>query len=104
MSIKLRVAGVFTLALAVAFALGSWLLISQLHASLLSSLDKTVTAQLAPLPLGAERDEREEDRRARQLAGADHQRDRQGPAVQLGGRAEATAQPWPGQAREVGRA
>ncbi len=48
MSIKLRVAGVFTLALAVAFALGSWLLISQLHASLLSSLDKTVTAQLGP--------------------------------------------------------
>jgi signal transduction histidine kinase len=47
-SIKLRVAGVFTLALAVAFALGSWLLISQLHDRLLSALDKTVAAQLGP--------------------------------------------------------
>ncbi|HEX5191078.1 MAG TPA: ATP-binding protein [Streptosporangiaceae bacterium] len=48
MSIKLRVAGVFTLALAVAFALGSWLLISQLHGSLLGALDSTVAAQLGP--------------------------------------------------------
>jgi two-component system, OmpR family, sensor kinase len=48
LSIKLRVAGVFTLALAVAFALGSWLLISQLHSKLLSALDKTVAAQLGP--------------------------------------------------------
>jgi hypothetical protein len=47
-SIKLRVAGVFTLALAIAFALGSWLLISQLHRSLLSALDSTVAAQLGP--------------------------------------------------------
>jgi len=47
-SIKLRVAGVFTLALAVAFALGSWLLISQLRGSLLGALDSTVTAQLGP--------------------------------------------------------
>jgi two-component system, OmpR family, sensor kinase len=47
-SIKLRVAGVFTLALAVAFALGGWLFVSQLDAQLLKALDKTVTAQLAP--------------------------------------------------------
>jgi hypothetical protein len=33
-SIKLRVAGVFTLALAVAFALGGWLFVSQLNAQL----------------------------------------------------------------------
>ena len=48
MSIKLRVAGVFTIALAVAFAIGSWLFVSQLNAQLLRALDKTVTAQLAP--------------------------------------------------------
>jgi signal transduction histidine kinase len=47
-SIKLRVAGVFTIALAVAFAIGSWLFVSQLNAQLLRALDKTVTAQLAP--------------------------------------------------------
>jgi signal transduction histidine kinase len=47
-SIKLRVAGVFTLALAVAFALGSWLFVSQLDAQLVKALDKSVTAQLAP--------------------------------------------------------
>jgi signal transduction histidine kinase len=47
-SIKLRVAGVFTLALAVAFALGGWLFVSQLTSELLKALDKTVTAQLAP--------------------------------------------------------
>ena len=48
MSIKLRVAGVFTLALAVAFALGGWLFVSQLNAQLVKALDKTITAQLAP--------------------------------------------------------
>ena len=48
MSIKLRVAGVFTLALAVAFALGGWLFVSQLTNELVKVLDKTVTAQLAP--------------------------------------------------------
>jgi signal transduction histidine kinase len=48
MSIKLRVALVFTIALAVAFALGSWLFVSRLSAELLKALDKTVTAQLAP--------------------------------------------------------
>jgi two-component system, OmpR family, sensor kinase len=48
MSIKLRVAGVFTLALAVAFALGSWLFISQLQGQLIRALDKTVAAQAAP--------------------------------------------------------
>ncbi len=48
MSIRLRVALVFTLALAVAFALGSWLFLSQLHAQLLQNLDRTIAAQLAP--------------------------------------------------------
>jgi signal transduction histidine kinase len=48
MSIKLRVALVFTLALAIAFAIGSWLIISQLHAQLLKAQDATIKAQLAP--------------------------------------------------------
>jgi two-component system, OmpR family, sensor kinase len=47
-SIRLRVALVFTLVLAVAVALGSWLLISQLSAHLQTALDVTVQAQLAP--------------------------------------------------------
>jgi two-component system, OmpR family, sensor kinase len=47
-SIRLRVALVFTLVLAVAVALGSWLLISQLSAHLQTALDATVKAQLAP--------------------------------------------------------
>ena len=37
MSIRLRVALVFALALAAAFALGSWLFLSQLHAQLVSN-------------------------------------------------------------------
>jgi signal transduction histidine kinase len=45
-SIKLRVALVFTAALAFAFAVGGWLYISQLHAQLLTALDSTVQAQL----------------------------------------------------------
>jgi len=48
MSIKLRVALVFTLALAVAFALGSWLFLTQLHNQLVQNLDSTLSAQLAP--------------------------------------------------------
>jgi signal transduction histidine kinase len=44
-SIRLRVALVFTLALAVAFALGSWLFLSQLHAQLVTN---TLKAQLTP--------------------------------------------------------
>jgi signal transduction histidine kinase len=47
-SIRLRIALVFTLVLAVAVALGSWLLISQLRAQLQTALDATVKAQLAP--------------------------------------------------------
>ena len=47
MSIKLRVAIAFTLALAAAFALGSWLFVSHLNAQLFTALDKTVIAQLA---------------------------------------------------------
>ncbi len=39
---------VFTLALAVAFALGSWLFLSQLHTQLLNGLDRTLQAQLQP--------------------------------------------------------
>jgi two-component system OmpR family sensor kinase len=48
-SIKLRVALVFTAALALALGLGSWLLLSQLNAKLMQALDATVTAQLKPL-------------------------------------------------------
>ena len=48
MSIRLRVALVFTLVLALAVALGSWLLISQLSSHLQNALDATVNAQLAP--------------------------------------------------------
>jgi signal transduction histidine kinase len=52
MSIRLRVALVFALALAAAFALGSWLFLSQLHAQLVSN---TVRAQLAPYLRAASR-------------------------------------------------
>ena len=48
MSIKLRVALVFTLALAIAFAIGGWLYLSQLHSQLLSAQDSVVKAQLVP--------------------------------------------------------
>ena len=47
MSIRLRVAVVFTLALALAFALGSWLLVSQLSTVILRSVDTGLAAQLA---------------------------------------------------------
>ena len=46
MSIRLRVAAVFTLALAIAFALGSWLLASQLSAVVLRSVDAGLAPQL----------------------------------------------------------
>src|SRR5271166_3110440 len=46
MSIRLRVAAVFTLILAVAFALGSWLLASQLRGVVLASVDSGLTIQL----------------------------------------------------------
>jgi hypothetical protein len=47
MSIRLRVAAVFTLALAVAFTLGSWLLASQLRGVVLASVDSRLTLQLS---------------------------------------------------------
>ena len=47
MSIRLRVAAVLTLTLAVAFALGSWLLVSQLSAVMLRSVDSGLAAHLA---------------------------------------------------------
>jgi two-component system, OmpR family, sensor kinase len=47
-SIRLRVALVFTLVLALAVTLGSWLLISRLSSQLQTALDTTVKAQLAP--------------------------------------------------------
>lgn len=47
MSIRLRVALVFTLALAVAFALGSWILVSQLSGQLRRSTDSALTTELA---------------------------------------------------------
>jgi len=46
LSIKLRVALVFTLALAVAFALGSWLLLSQLSGQLRRSTDSALKTEL----------------------------------------------------------
>jgi len=46
-SIRLRVAAVFTLALAVAFALGSWLLASQLGTVVFRAVDAGLTTQLA---------------------------------------------------------
>jgi signal transduction histidine kinase len=45
-SIRLRVAAVFTFALAVAFALGSWLLVSQLRGVVVRSVDAGLTLQL----------------------------------------------------------
>lgn len=47
MSIRLRVAVIFAIALAVAFSLGSWLLVSQLRAVMLQSLDAGLSTQLA---------------------------------------------------------
>ena len=46
MSIRLRVALVFALALAIAYALASWLLIGQLSAAMLRSTDATLAARL----------------------------------------------------------
>jgi two-component system, OmpR family, sensor kinase len=46
-SIRLRVAAVFTLALGAAFALGSWLLASQLSSVVLASVDSGLTIQLS---------------------------------------------------------
>jgi two-component system, OmpR family, sensor kinase len=46
MSIRLRVAAVFTLALAAAFALGSWLLVSQLSSVVLNAVDVGLASQL----------------------------------------------------------
>jgi len=46
-SIRLRVAVVFTLALAAAFALGGWLFVSQLSAAMLRSTDATLAARLS---------------------------------------------------------
>jgi signal transduction histidine kinase len=46
-SIRLRVAAVLALTLAVAFALGSWLLVSQLSAVMLRSVDSALSAHLA---------------------------------------------------------
>jgi two-component system OmpR family sensor kinase len=45
--IRLRVALVFALALAIAFALGGWLFISQLSAAMLRSTDSALTARLS---------------------------------------------------------
>ena len=47
MSIRLRVALVFALALAVAFALGGWLFVSQLSAAMLRSTDAALAARTA---------------------------------------------------------
>ena len=47
MSIRLRVALVFALALAVAFALGSWLFLSRLSAAMLGTTDANLAARLS---------------------------------------------------------
>src|SRR5262250_1804422 len=47
MPIRLRVALVFALALAAAFALGGWLFVSQLSAAMLKSTDAALAARLA---------------------------------------------------------
>ncbi len=47
MSIRLRVAAVFTLALAAAFALGSWLLVSQVSSVVLNAVDTQLAGQLS---------------------------------------------------------
>jgi two-component system OmpR family sensor kinase len=47
MSIKLRLAVVFTAAAAILFALGSWLFVTALSASLLSSIDAQLSARLS---------------------------------------------------------
>ena len=47
MPIRLRVALVFALALAVAFALGGWLFVSQLSAAMLRSTDAALAARLS---------------------------------------------------------
>src|SRR5215471_2451501 len=47
MPIRLRVAAVFTLALAAAFALGGWLFVSQLSAAMLRSTDAALAARLS---------------------------------------------------------
>ena len=47
MSIRLRVALVFALALAVAFALGGWLFVNQLSAAMLKSTDTALAARLS---------------------------------------------------------
>jgi two-component system, OmpR family, sensor kinase len=51
MSIRLRLAALFTVAAAILFALGSWLFVSELSSSLLGSIDAQLAAQL----LGASR-------------------------------------------------
>ena len=47
MPIRLRVALVFALALAIAFTLGSWLFLSQLSAAMLGTTDAALTARLS---------------------------------------------------------
>lgn len=47
MSIRLRLAAVFTVAAAAVFALGSWLFVSALSSSLLSSIDTQLAARLS---------------------------------------------------------
>jgi heavy metal sensor kinase len=54
MSIRLRVALVFALALAIAFALLGWLFISQLSAAMLRSTDSALAARLAQASLYSE--------------------------------------------------
>ena len=47
MSIRLRLAVVFTAAAALLFALGSWLFVAELSASLMGSIDAQLGSQLS---------------------------------------------------------
>jgi hypothetical protein len=59
MPIRLRVALVFALALAAAFALGGWLFVSQLSAAMLKSTDAALAARLTQASRYTADDERE---------------------------------------------
>ena len=53
MSIRLRLAAVFTVAAAILFTLGSWLFVTELSSSLLGSIDAQLAVQLSgaePVP------------------------------------------------------
>ena len=106
MSIRLRLAAVFTAAAAILFALGSWLFVAELSSSLLGAIDAQLAGQLSPA--------------ARYLPGARARRARRpgpapgeyvvqvidpagpGPRRQPRGGPDAAAEPRPRSARPAG--